>query len=38
MSRPDGYEGPATGRCVLSYGANNFIQQGRVFEVLLRSK
>lgn len=32
------YEVPTSGRCVLSYGANSFIGQGAVFEVLLRSK
>lgn len=32
------YEVPAKGRCVLSYGANSFIDQGAVFEVLLRAK
>lgn len=32
------YEVPITGRCVLSYGANSFIGEGAVFEVLLRSK
>ena len=32
------YEVPAKGRCVLSYGANSFIDQGAVFEVLIRSK
>jgi hypothetical protein len=32
------YEVPTTGRCVLSYGANSFISQGAVFEVLIRAK
>lgn len=32
------YEIPVKGRCVLSYGANSFIDQGAVFEVLLRGK
>lgn len=32
------YEVPVKGRCVLSYGANSFIDQGAVFEVLLRGK
>ena len=30
------YEIPAKGRCVLSYGANSFIDEGAVFEVLIR--
>lgn len=30
------YEVPAKGRCVLSYGANAFLGEGAVFEVLLR--
>jgi hypothetical protein len=30
------YEVPAKGRCVLSYGANMFLGEGAVFEVLLR--
>ncbi|HWP63371.1 MAG TPA: hypothetical protein VNO86_07870 [Candidatus Binatia bacterium] len=30
------YEVPAKGRCVLSYGANMFLGEGAIFEVLLR--
>ncbi len=31
------YEVPAKGRCLLSYGANQFLGTGAVFEVLLRA-